>query len=326
LSFANEEIMKKDLGIFTGAKRAPHDPRDLTASSPQVKALLEKAGITPPKPVMMMRAGVPSDSGGAGRPISLPAKVDLTKWCPTPVMQGKLDTCAVHVVAELVEYFERRSFGSSTSPSRKFLFRAAKNLTGTADGATALQGVYIRQAMGTLKMLGAPPERYCPYPDLSKPDAAEQLSLEPSAFCYALAANYKAITYYRLDTQDASGKPTMTGKDLLLLAKEHLATGIPLSIDFPLFANVIHESLKSGVIKYPAKGDKQVGNHAVLVVGYDDSKLGGALRILNSWGTTWGEKGLGWLSYEYVERGKTSDFWTLLKSEWTETGNFGIAS
>jgi C1A family cysteine protease len=274
----------------------------------------------------MLRAGRPSDGGGTERPKPLPVKVDLTKWCPTPVMQGKLDTCAVHVVAELVEYFERRSFGNSTSPSRKFLFRTAKNLAGTADGATALQGVYIRQAMGALKMLGAPPEKYCPYPDVSKPDAAEQLSLEPSAFCYALAADYKAVTYYRLDTQDAAGKPTITGKELLILAKEHVAKGIPVSIDFPLFANVIHESLKSGEIAYPAKGDKQVGNHAVLVVGYDDSKPGGALRILNSWGTTWGKEGLGWLSYKYVELGKTSDFWTLLKSDWTETGKFGLAS
>jgi C1A family cysteine protease len=325
-SFANEEIMKKDPGIFTGAKRAPHDPRDLTASSPEVKAVLEKVGITEPKLVVMPRAAMPSDDGGTEHLKAFPAKVDLTEWCPTPMMQGKLDTCAVHVVAELVEYFERRSFGSSVSPSRRFLFRAAKNLASTAEGDTALQGVYIRQAMGALRMLGAPPEKFCPYPDVTKPDAAEQLTLEPSAFCYALATDYKAVTYYRLDARDATGKPTMTGKELLVLAKEHLAKGIPVSIDFPLFENVIHGSLKSGEITYPAKGDKQVGNHAVLVIGYDDRKLGGALRILNSWGSSWGETGLGWLSYEYVERGDTSDLWTLLKSEWTETGRFGIAS
>lgn len=38
------------------------------------------------------------------------------------------------------------------------------------------------------------------------------------------------------------------------------------------------------------------GGHAYLVRGYDDSKS--ALRIQNSWGKSWGEKGLAWLSYD----------------------------
>lgn len=243
------------------------------------------------------------------------------------MMQGNFDTCAVHVVAELVEYFERRSFGTSACPSRRFLFRAAKNLAGTASGKTALQGVYIRQAMGALKMLGAPPEQYFPYPDVTKPGAAKQLVVEPSAFCYALAADYKAVMYYRLDSRDTSGKALLSGKGLLDVTKRHLAAGIPTTIDFPLYADMIHDSLESGEVAYPARTrkGKPVGNHAVMLAGYDDTRMGGAFRILNSWGTKWGDSGLGWLSYEYMLQGEASDLWTLLKSEWTETGMFGIS-
>jgi C1A family cysteine protease len=36
-------------------------------------------------------------------------------------------------------------------------------------------------------------------------------------------------------------------------------------------------------------------NHAILLVGWDDSK--GAWRLKNSWGTSWGESGLMWIKY-----------------------------
>ncbi len=41
-----------------------------------------------------------------------------------------------------------------------------------------------------------------------------------------------------------------------------------------------------------------VGGHAMVVVGYDDNKYGGAFEILNSWGTAWGNSGYIWVSYD----------------------------
>jgi hypothetical protein len=37
--------------------------------------------------------------------------------------------------------------------------------------------------------------------------------------------------------------------------------------------------------------------HAMTVVGYDDTKFGGAFEIMNSWGTTWGNLGFIWVKY-----------------------------
>jgi hypothetical protein len=34
------------------------------------------------------------------------------------------------------------------------------------------------------------------------------------------------------------------------------------------------------------------------VIGYDDNLAGGAFQIMNSWGTEWGENGIGWVRYE----------------------------
>lgn len=36
---------------------------------------------------------------------------------------------------------------------------------------------------------------------------------------------------------------------------------------------------------------------ALCVVGYDDARFGGAFRVLNSWGSGWGQSGYGWIKY-----------------------------
>jgi C1A family cysteine protease len=92
-----------------------------------------------------------------------------------------------------------------------------------------------------------------------------------------------------------------------------------------------------GYIPFPDNTvDKCVGGHACVIVGYNDSleirrystsntsKTIGAFKILNSWGTTWGEKGYGWLPYEYVMQKYATDFWSILNMEWTPKADFGL--
>ena len=38
--------------------------------------------------------------------------------------------------------------------------------------------------------------------------------------------------------------------------------------------------------------------HALIAVGYDENKYGGAIELMNSWGETWGNKGFIWVKYK----------------------------
>jgi len=73
-------------------------------------------------------------------------------------------------------------------------------------------------------------------------------------------------------------------------------------------------------------------SHAIVVAGYDDNKrikntlcdeeTTGAFLIRNSWGTGWGENGYGWFPYEYILKGVTVDWWTIIKELWINLGQF----
>jgi C1A family cysteine protease len=175
--------------------------------------------------------------------------------------------------------------------------------------------------MGAMVLFGVPPEEYWRY-------VVSDFDKEPSAFCYAFAQSYQAITYYRLD-------PLGTPRDVLLnRIKIYLVAGLPSMFGFTVYDSYI-QARTTGKIPLPTPGESIVGGHAVVAVGYDDNmkikntspgavETTGALLIRNSWGAGWGNSGYGWLPYEYVLRGLAVDWWSLLKNEWVDTGRFKI--
>ena len=260
---------------------------------------------------MLSRAGV--TGGGVG----LPAKVDLRQWCSPIEDQETIGSCTAHAGVGLVEYFECRAFGRHVDASRLFLYKATRNIM----HETGDTGGFLRNTMEALCAFGTPPEEYWPY-DVKRFDE------EPTAFCYAFGQNYKAISYYRYDPSGTDKK------ELLERIKQHLAAGLPAMFGFTVYSS-IQQANSTGKIPFPATGEKVVGGHAIDAVGYDDkmkikntnlkgSETTGALLIRNSWRTSWGESGYGWLPYEYILKGLATDWWSILKNEWIDTGEFKI--
>jgi len=259
------------------------DIRDFTMETPQVKKILDQS-----KPLKAVRAALPED-------------VDLRKWCSPIEDQEDLGSCTANAGVGLMEYYQRRVFGKYLDLSRLFLYKTTRNLLGW-DGDT---GAYLRTTMKAMVMFGVCPEEHWPYDTI-------EFDEEPEAFHYALAQNFQSVKYFRLDVFGIQGKM------LLDQIKWMLAAGLPCIFGFTVYDSISND----GWIPFPKQGDKVAGGHAIMAVGYDNQQGNGALLIRNSWSTSWGHSGYGWLPYEYVLQGLASDFWCMSQAEFVDTELF----
>jgi C1A family cysteine protease len=279
------------------------DLRDFTIAHPEIAPMGKKLGLPKTKTLK-----------------ETPATVDLRAWCSPIENQMSLGACTAHAAVGVVEYFEQRAFGKHIEGSRLFVYKTTRNLM----QVTGDTGAWLRNTMGALTLCGVPDEKYWPYTD-AKPAFDD----EPSSFVYAVADNYEAVKYFCHDPQGAD----VSGAEVLASVKSYLAAGIPSMFGFWGFPSFDSTDVKGG-IPYPCPDEEAQWGHAIVAVGYDDAKkikntqcnktTTGALLIRNSWGTTWGDQGYGWLPYDYVLKKLAQDFWSLLSMAWVDTKQFGI--
>ncbi|MEJ5365430.1 MAG: C1 family peptidase [Desulfosoma sp.] len=297
------EIEGVEHAMGTGWLPPLPDLRDYTEEEATIKDMAKKLGLRKAENLKAM-----------------PAAVDLRAWCSPIENQKNLGSCTAHAAVGVVEYFQRRAYGKHIDGSRLFVYKTTRNLM----QVTGDTGAWLRNTMGALRLCGVPDEKYWPYTD-----AVPDFDKEPPSFVYAVADNYEAINYFCHDPLGSNP----SGSDVLASVKKYLAAGIPSMFGFWGFPSFNASDVKGG-IPYPCPGERAQWGHAIVAVGYDDNKkikntqcnktTTGALLIRNSWGTAWGDKGYGWLPYDYVLSKLALDFWSLISMAWVDTKQFGI--
>lgn len=219
----------------------------------------------------------------------LPSSVDLTNQCPPVYDQSQLGSCTANAIAAAVEFdLMKQKAKNIFVPSRLFIYYNERVIEGTVASDS---GAQIRDGIKSVGKQGDCPEKLWPY-DIAK------FAVKPPANCYSKAKKYKAINYQRL-VQD------------LNQLKGCLYSGYPFVFGFTVYTSFESPQVtRTGHASMPAPGEKTIGGHAVMAVGYDDSSQWFVVR--NSWGDGWGMKGYFTLPYAYLlDQNLSSDFWTI---------------
>jgi len=220
----------------------------------------------------------------------LPAAIDLRAKCPPVYDQGNLGSCTANAIGAAHQFGQIRQTQSrgSFTPSRLFIYYNERAMEGTI---SVDAGAYIRDGIKSVVKQGACPESEWPY-------VVERFAVKPSAACYEHALQHQALAYMRLVQS-------------LMMLKGSLAIGFPVIFGFTVYESFEEESVaKTGVVPLPGAGERALGGHAVLAVGYDDAKQ--CFVVRNSWGTQWGDKGYCYMPYAYLtDSDLAADFWTI---------------
>ncbi|WP_163569114.1 C1 family peptidase [Fodinicola feengrottensis] len=223
---------------------------------------------------------------------ALPASVDLREHCPAVYDQGHLGSCTANAIGGALQFDQIRQQETDFAPSRLFIYYSEREVEGTVGSDS---GAMIRDGIKCVNKLGAPPETDWAY-DITK------FTQKPPQQAYDDAAKHQALKYQRV---------TQTVDDM----KGCLASGLPFVFGFSVYESFESPDVaKTGDAPMPAKGEKLLGGHAVLAVGYDDATS--RFLVRNSWGDGWGQQGYFTLPYDYLtHQGLASDFWVVQSVE-----------
>lgn len=201
----------------------------------------------------------------------LPPSADLSEWLPAVGDQGEQSSCtAWSTTYYMRSYYVNRAAGNAARPqslSPAFVYNQL-----APRGARCAEGLAIGRVLDFLKNRGAPPYASFPYA-MSSCDALPDQTVEQQA------SNFRIRDWKRLER----------GK--LDDVKGEIAAGNPVVIGMLLPPSFSYHKGSAPFDDITPSPDA----HAMTVIGYDDNRR--AFRLINSWGTAWGDRGYAWVSY-----------------------------
>lgn len=222
-------------------------------------------------------------------PHELPSSVDLRPQMPPIYNQGSLGSCTANALGAAFQFEQMKQNKPNWIPSRLFIYYNERAMENTVNEDA---GAMIRDGIKTMVKEGVCPE------DMWKYNEAK-FKVKPCPPCYKEALNNQIREYLRLSPHS------------LYEVKHCLSDGYPVVFGFMIYESMMSSYVaRTGVVPVPQPNESPVGGHAVMAVGYDDTKE--CLIVRNSWGTEWGLSGYFYLPYWYITTPNVAaDFWTI---------------
>jgi C1A family cysteine protease len=218
---------------------------------------------------------------------SLPERFSLKEYCPKPGLQQYSDcvgwstTYAARTILYAIKNnIQNRQTITAETFAPSFTYSQIKS---SQTEAACKQGSYIQDAVKLIKDLGSIKNvdfEYSCSPVIENQDVR-------------IASKFRIKNYKRL-----SGDYNSDRSQMMENIKKSLSEKRPVVIAMEVYDSFQRPSASATKGLWEGKKGKMVSRHAITVIGYDDTKYGGAFEIINSWGTFWGNEGFIWLKYK----------------------------
>lgn len=236
----------------------------------------------------------------------LPTSMDWRSALVDIENQGSLNSCTANSMSGACELILRAN-GHFTNLSRLFNYYESRKHGGILGKD---EGAYLRDAVAVVAKVGFPLESLWPY-------TISNLESVPPDNVYIDAQTRLLSRYERIDdgvdytwNPNVGGQATTTGTSIIgsetynNAIKSALYEGYPVVIGLALTASFMRIT---GDLAYqyahPYQGvspsNPKTGGHAITIIGYLDQYK--AFLFVNSWGPSWGYRGVGLLPYTNVK-------------------------
>lgn len=212
----------------------------------------------------------------------LPEAVSLLRFAPNRGNQGEQGSCvawsSAYAAQTILTAAATGQDPNSIVFSPSYLYNQIR--------LEGCQGSYIQRAMDAMQKNGGVPLRQYPYND-------QDCEREPTSSDVQAGRQNVIHGFTRITNGDNINEISIRG------IKEHLSKNAPVAIGM-MVGQSFMQDMMGRELWTPQGGDQSqmgMGGHAMCVIGYDDSKFGGAFQIMNSWGPEWGKNGVAWVRY-----------------------------
>lgn len=214
---------------------------------------------------------------------AIPRAVSLLPYCPTPGDQESYGTCvgwaSTYGARTIMEAIDNGWTNRATITNETFAPLFIYHQIRFNKNDNCQNGTNIEMALEELVDNGAPKYRDFKY---------KCVNSIPSPI-FTKAKPYAIDDYFNLFSIYDTPQQKITATKKAIAEKRPVVIGMNVPASFMTIG-------KSPVWNKTEKNNDG-GGHAMVVIGYDDNKYGGAFQILNSWGPNWAENGTVWVRY-----------------------------